>query len=122
MFRMLKYALPIAAALVLGASTGQAGVAGAAKAQASAFDGSSLATQVHYKKRKYRKHGYYRHKKRRGHGYYGYHPRVRYWSPYASYSWRPRRHHYYDGPVLIYRRSTTWYYDYDDCWPGRWCY
>ncbi|NJM30688.1 MAG: hypothetical protein HC855_11835 [Rhizobiales bacterium] len=121
MFGMLKYALPVAAALLIGASTGQAGVAGAAKAQASAFDGASLATQIHYKKKRFRKHGYKRHRmKRRGHSYYGYHPRVRYWSPYASYSWHPRRHHYYDGPVLIYRRSTIWYYD--DCWPGRWCY
>lgn len=119
MMRMLKYALPVAVALLIGASTGQAGVASSAKSQASAFEGASLATQVHYKKRKYRKHGYRHYKKRRGHGYYGYHPRVRYWSPYASY-YHPRRHYYYGGPVLIYRRSTTWYYD--DCWPGRWCY
>jgi hypothetical protein len=120
MMRILKYALPIAAALLIGASTGQAGVASSAKSQASAFEGASLSTQVHYKKRKYRKHGYRHYKKRRGHVYFGYHPRVRYWSPYASYYWHPRRHYYYDEPVLIYRRTTTWYYD--DCWPGRWCY
>jgi hypothetical protein len=123
MMRILKYALPIAAALVLGAGSGEAGVTSAARAQASAFEGLTTAvTHVHYRKKKHwRKHAHKRHKKR----YYAYHryhrhPHFHYWGPPVVYYWVPRHHYYWGGPSLIYRRTTYWYYD--DCWPGRWCY
>jgi hypothetical protein len=114
---MLKYALPLAAAVLLGPATAEAGVASAAKSQATAADVAALVQNAHYKwKKSYRKHVYKKKKKHRyqARRYHRQYPPIHYVGPPFAF-WDDGYGYYWGHPVRVHRRGVLYRFWGDDC-------